>query len=218
MIDATLKKKSRAHQRYRLADGTIVPGVTTILNVLAKPALIAWANRMGLQGIDTTKYVDAAALAGTACHAMIEAHLKHEVFDESEYDKDTLSIAANGFLKYLDWEKAHKVENVESELQLVSERYKFGGTVDMYATVDGSPTLIDFKTNASGIYDEMMHQVCAYRQLLVESGREVHQILIIRLGKSDQPDMETRYISEWDRHWNIFQHCLAIYNLTKKGA
>ena len=46
--------KSKAHQRYKLADGTQVPGVTTITGQLNKPALIIWANRLGLQGIDST--------------------------------------------------------------------------------------------------------------------------------------------------------------------
>src|SRR5439155_21898181 len=53
--------KVKAHVRYYTSKGEQVPGVTTILSVLNKPALVSWANRMGLQGIDTHKYVDEAA-------------------------------------------------------------------------------------------------------------------------------------------------------------
>ena len=40
-------KRSRAHITYKLADGTAVPGVTTVLSVLNKPALVKWANNLG---------------------------------------------------------------------------------------------------------------------------------------------------------------------------
>ena len=126
-VEKSIANKSKQHTVYKLKDGTRVPGVTTVLNVLNKPALVPWANKMGLQGIDTTKYVDAAALAGTAAHAMIQAHLTGEVFDGTSYPQDLLSLAENGFIKYLDWEKGHKIEDVHSELQLVSERWRYGG-------------------------------------------------------------------------------------------
>lgn len=37
--------KTKAHQKYRLVDGTIVPSVTTIIQELGwnKNALVAWA-------------------------------------------------------------------------------------------------------------------------------------------------------------------------------
>ena len=214
MIDKTLAAKSYAHTRYTV-DGVPVPGVTTVLGVLAKPALIGWANKMGLQGIDTSKYVDAAARAGTACHAMIEAHLKGETFVSDSYDSDTLTLAKNGYTKYINWEKGQKLEGVESELQLVS-RKGFGGTIDMYCILNGTPTLVDFKTNASGIYPEMMHQTAgAYRLLLEESGRPVHQVIIIRVGKSAEQDIEIRYIADWQTHSDIFLTCLRLFNLQK---
>lgn len=39
MIDKKLATKSRPHQTYYLADGTKVPGVTTVLGIIAKPAM-----------------------------------------------------------------------------------------------------------------------------------------------------------------------------------
>ena len=47
--------KTAAHIRYKTTDGTIVPGVTTILGILNKPALVRWANQLGLRGIDWEK-------------------------------------------------------------------------------------------------------------------------------------------------------------------
>jgi len=215
-INKTLAAKSRQHTVYKTKDGTRVSGVTTVLGVLAKPALIAWANRMGLQGIDTTKYVDEA---GTAAHEMIECHLTGQAFDKSQYAPDLLDLADNGFIKYLEWESGHKIEGVHSELVLVSERYRYGGTIDMYCTLDGVPTLIDFKTNSTGIFAEMMHQTAGgYRRLLEENGYPVKQVIIIRLGKSDNMDLEAKQIGNWDVHWEIFKHCLGLYRLQKKAA
>lgn len=212
-IDKTLAAKSRQHTVYKTADGTRVPGVTTVLSVLAKPALINWANKMGLQGIDTTKYVDAAAQAGTAAHAMIEAHLKGEEFDPSPYPADLLSLAENGYIKYLDWEGSHQLNLIGSEMPLVSEAERYGGCIDCYAELDGIPTLIDFKTNSSGVYDEMRHQVVAYKNLLLEHGYAVQKILIVRLGKSDQMDLEAVEVGNWETHERIFRACLDLYRL-----
>ena len=64
-------KKARAHTIYKLEDGTKVPGVTTVLGILNKPALVKWANNLGLQGIDSNKYRDEMADIGTLAHQMI---------------------------------------------------------------------------------------------------------------------------------------------------
>ena len=213
MIDKKLATKSRPHQTYYLADGTKVPGVTTVLSIIAKPALITWANKMGLNGIDTTKYVDAAGNAGTACHEMIEAHLKGIEFDRSSYAEDILDLAENGFLKYLDWEAQHKLEDIHSEMQLVSERFRFGGTADLYCKLDDIPTLIDIKTNATGIFQENLYQVAGYRILLEENGYPVERMVIIRVGKSDQPDLETKEVGEYMHYRKVFLAALNLYQI-----
>jgi len=217
VIDKVLAKKSRQHTVYKTADGTRVPGVTTILNEMAKPALIPWANKMGLAGIDTSKYVDAAANVGTACHKMIEAHLKDEPFDGSDYAPSTIDQAENGYLKYLDWERGVILTAIESELVLVSEKHGYGGTVDMYCKINGIRALVDFKTGQSGIFAEHGHQTAGgYRMLLEENGRPVEQVLIIRVGKSDAMDLETKWIGNWELHENIFLTCLRLYDLKKQ--
>lgn len=211
-IEKELAKKAQTHTVYKLADGTRVPGATTVLAEIAKPALIAWANRLGLQGIEVGKYKDATAQVGTACHAMIEAHLKGEEFDRSEYDEITLDIAENGFLKFLGWLDNHKLEDIHAEMPLVSERWRFGGTVDLYCTLDGVKTLVDFKTSATGIFDEMEWQVAgAYRTLLEENGHPVERIIILRLGKSDKADLEEKVLGAWDEAWAVFESALRLY-------
>ena len=52
MTMAKYSNKSKIHTVYKTKDGIRVPGVTTILGELAKPALIHWAWDLGIKNID----------------------------------------------------------------------------------------------------------------------------------------------------------------------
>jgi len=207
--------KVKAHQKYYLKDGTLVPGTTTILSVLAKPALIKWANNLGLKGIDSNKYRDEKAEIGTLAHYLIECELKGQTPDTSDYSKNQIDQAENSLLSFYEWMKNHKLEVIGSEMQLVSEKYRYGGTVDCFGILDGVPTLIDFKTS-NAIYPEMLHQLAAYKQLLKENGYEVKKARILRIGRDETEGFEERLCTNLKLHWEIFKHCLAIYNLQKQ--
>ena len=209
------KKRSKAHIRYRLEDGTRVPGVTTILGVLAKPALIGWANRMGLEGIDTTKYRDAAASVGTLIHYMVECDLRGIEPDLSDYSPNEIDKAENGFLKYLEYRNEHILGPVFIEKPMVSEEHHYGGTVDFYGLEDGVPTLLDFKSGKA-IYSEMLIQAVAYRQLVLEQDCPVERLRILRIGRSEDEGFETRTVGHIEEQWEIFKHCLGIYRLKKQ--
>src|SRR4030042_6490702 len=116
--------KTNAHQRYKLKSGELVPGVTTVTNQLNKPALIIWANRLGLQGIDSNKFRDDKADIGTLAHEMILAHLSKRESETEDYSKNQIDAAENSFLSYLEWEKQHVIVPHLTEHQAVSETYK----------------------------------------------------------------------------------------------
>ena len=113
--------------------------------MLAKPALIHWAWDLGIKGQDYRKVRDKAGSIGSITHLMIEKHLKNEKPDLSEYSKADIDKAENAFIGYLDFEKVHKLKPIEQEIQLVSEQYGYGGTIDLYAELDDKKCLIDFK-------------------------------------------------------------------------
>jgi len=50
----------------------VKPSVTQLLDMLAKPALITWANEQGLAGVNIKTMRDKAKLAGTSMHSQIE--------------------------------------------------------------------------------------------------------------------------------------------------
>mgnify|MGYP001208091809 CR=1 FL=1 len=209
---------TKAHQKYYLKDGTIVPGVTTIVNLLNKPALIKWANNLGLEGIDTSKYVDKAAKIGTCAHYLIQCHLAGEEPDLSDYSAQEIDLAENALLKYWEWEKQFTIEPILLETSLVSEKMRYGGTIDCYTKLNGEYWLIDFKTGKA-LYDEMFIQVSAYRNLLLENDYKVEGVAILRIGRDETEGFEYRVIDKEDleRQWKIFQHLLAIYYLKKEG-
>jgi len=207
--------KTKAHQRYRNKANKIVVGVTTITGLLAKPQLIPWANRMGLNGIDTTKYVDDKAAIGTLAHQMIQDHLLQVDTDVSDYSPKQVSQAENSVLSYLEWEKNHKIKPILIEEKMVSELYQYGGQLDIYANLDDTPTLIDLKTG-SGIYPEMGVQLSAYRQLLIESGHNIEQCMILNIGRDETEDFQEKKYENIEKYWAIFLHLKAVYDLKKE--
>ena len=217
VIEKAAAKRSRVHTQYRTKDGTLVPGVTTVLGVLNKPALVPWANNLGLQGIKVGAYVDTLAQIGTIAHDMICCHVQNKKFDPKDLPADLVDAAENSFLKYLEWEKNHVVEPILCEATLVSEQYRFGGQVDFYGKIDGVLTLKDYKT-AKAIWPEHLYQVAAYRSLLVENGYEVEAVGILQVGRSEDEGFSEKVIADSSREWELFRHCLEIYRLQKRAA
>lgn len=207
-------KKSRAHTVYKLEDGTRVPGVTTVIGILNKPALIKWANNLGLQGIDSNKYRDEMADIGTLAHQMIVDYFNGIETDTSEYSENQINLAENCLLSFWEWEKGHKIEVILAEEALISNEYGYGGTIDCFCKLDNQLTLLDFKTGRA-IYDEYFYQLAAYEQLLAEAGYLIEITRILRIGRDADEGFEERAIGNLDKHFELFRHCLDIYNLQK---
>lgn len=209
--------RDKAHTRYRLTDGTPVPGVTTPLNLLAKPALVPWANRLGLAGIDVNKYVDDKADIGTLAHLLITNHLMGLETDLGDFTPNQVDAAQNSVLSFLEWEKHNPIkETVFVENPLVSEIYRFGGTIDIYCRIGDYLELIDLKTG-KGIWPEHEYQISAYFHLMEENRHWVDRVRILNIPRTEDERFEERILKlpDIENGWQIFLHCLAIYNLKK---
>ena len=158
--------------------------VTAVTSMLDKPALIPWAVNLAIEHIDdlirlgiqiTPEHLNEAknkhrvksaqaASIGTQVHEWCERYIKNTQQDLPE-DPNVL----NGVMGFLQWVKEHSVTFGNSEKIVYSKKYKYVGTLDAEAYIDGKLHLIDFKTS-SGIYNEMRYQVAAYRNAAQEEG------------------------------------------------
>lgn len=202
--------------KYRTLDGKIVPSVTTVLGVIAKPWLVAWANKLGLQGINSTEFVAEAAGAGTLTHAAIEADLKGEPLDAAlvaEFSDEERTAGRVAWAAYRVWRKQHDLEVIFLEHQLVSEVLKVGGTVDLYAVLDGRRCVIDFKTSVR-VYESHVVQLAAYRALLEEHGHQVDEVRVVLLPREVlilEHEGE-RVLEDTSHELDVFRAARALYD------
>jgi len=212
----TKVKKARIHTVYKTQDGGRVPSVTTILGILAKPALIEWAWKLGTEGIDYKQVRDQAGDVGSLAHYLILCDIKGEKPDTSEYSAKVIDKAETCLLKYWEWRKTNPIRPIMVEEALVSEQYRYGGTLDCFAEREdtGEFVLIDFKTGKA-IYEEAIIQVVSYAHLIKENGYDVNTVKILRIGRDVNEGFEERTIYDFETGWQIFLRCLDIYNLKK---
>ena len=216
MATDKIKGISKAHTIYKLADGkTRVPGATTITGLLNKPYLVKWANNLGLEGIDSSTYTDEAAKIGTLAHAMVQADLQKEKLDMNQFSKTQIDLAENALISFYEWKNRHEIVPLQCETPMVSEKNRYGGTIDCYCLLDGVPTLLDFKTGKA-IYEEYFVQLAAYRNLLEESGLPVQRCQILRIGRDETEGFEERSIADTSKYFQIFMRLLDVYYLKRE--
>jgi hypothetical protein len=173
-------KKTR--RVYRDSAGKRLPGVTTILGVLDKPALLPWAAGCGAraavaavkEGLDHEAAVerarhawakerDAAADAGTLAHSFVEAHYASDPI-LADLDDEKQAQAHAVYRRIVDHIEASRLTVVASEVALVDVACGYGGTMDLIVERDGALLVADIKTGKRA-YDEVIPQLAAYRLL-----------------------------------------------------
>ena len=88
-----------------------------------------------------------------------------------------------------------QIEIIFLEEQFVSEKFGYGGTIDMYCILNGKLTLVDFKTGKD-IYIGYLYQLAGYLQLLREHKYKVERCICLNIPKRTQ--------------FKIFLKCLDI--------
>src|SRR5690625_4427085 len=174
----TLKFYPASH-RYKL-DGEWVPGVTTILGVLDKPAIPKWAARQvaeyvadNIDGVETLRAMgrgpmvealrnipwqtrDEAANRGTEVHGYAERIIHGEEVDVP----DLLVGHVESLIAFME---DYDVKPVLVEKAVASRAHQYAGTLDLVADHNRGPRAIfDYKTSRSGIYAQTAFQLAAY--------------------------------------------------------
>lgn len=220
---ADFGEKVKAHQRYYTSDGEMVAGSTTVIGVLGlgKDRLIRWANRKGLEGIDTDKYKDEAADSGTCLHYLVECYMRGVEPELDDFTANQIARARIGLNAFKKWRETEypNLKMIEAEVRLVSDKYRFGGTLDLYCEFDGPGTegLLDYKTS-TGIYLEHKIQVTSYVKLAKENGRRITRAVLLQLpqvedGEAIAHPLNVRHMR---LYWRMFELCLAVRKLDKE--
>ena len=210
-------KKTKAHQIYKLKDGTQVKGVTTIIGDNLgwnKGALIGWARREAMAGNDPYKMRDKAADVGTITHFIIQCLLESEMNgkkvepDLSEFAPTDVDKAEGRVIAFLDWHDKHNVKAHHVECPRVSEEWKYGGTCDFDGEVDGEIAIVDYKSGGKDVYMESKVQGAALGQLYFEEFNILPVIYILKLG--EKGEFQPVKIPTPAKYWDVFYHCMML--------
>ena len=217
-------------------DGKPLIGVTTVLSVISKPALIQWAANMAVDYIDTNlpvkrsenilemgaddfkrvlteaktahrKKKEKAGDFGTLVHKSIEDWIKEDKLPTNLDESQTIA-----FNNFKNWVTENKVEFLESEKHLYSEKEWIGGIVDLVFKMDGKKYIGDIKTG-SGIYNEAFFQMGAYHIMLDEMGeaKDVEGYIVINLKKDGTMDMKRA--DNMKINQEAFRHALGLHKI-----
>ncbi len=188
-----------------------LPSVTTILQVISKPALYAWQAKQGSlkarnvmerlkvmapflhdslwaefgENFFKDGYAQAAEAAdyGTQAHAIIEMILKNRADEAAEKMKEAPNQVTQAVGAFLKWRDRTKFEMIKSESVVFSKKFGYAGTADVIGRIKDGVVLGDFKTS-KGIYPEYSLQTVAYKYAAEEmTGERIPNVMIYRFGK-----------------------------------
>lgn len=230
--------KETGHLHY--FDGKRMTGITSVLQIIAKPALIQWAVNMAVDCIKEnlpkevenemmlqfqrpdfmdlleqarkahTKKKEAAGDVGKTVHAAIKEFIKNKT--EPKLDEQGMKMFEN----FRKWLTDNKVEILESEKHLYSEKLFLAGICDAVVMIDGKKWLVDFKTGGTRVYAEAFFQMGGYDILLNEMGehKDIEGYIVLGIFK-DGTTEEKRSISNNDNR-DAFLAALKIYRIQEK--
>lgn len=153
-----------------------MPGVTTVVRMMPKDALIGWAgNTTADYALDNwdelarlkpstrlkrmrgarQEELDAAANRGTLVHRLAERLVTGDEVEVPEH----LVGHVESYVRFLD---RFQPEPIGVELVVVNRTHRYCGTADLVAVMQHQTWLLELATNRSGIFPERALQACGY--------------------------------------------------------
>ncbi len=200
-----LEYDDKAHS-YKV-EGVKVPSVTRVVDGCFPKDLTHWALSIGQEEYD--KVINDALEVGNDTHQWIEDYINYGHACE---DTDGL-WRCNHILKpvkaFLKWEEEYNPEWVDAERKVYCDKYKYAGTVDAVAKINGRVCVIDFKTSKK-IYKPYHLQVTAYAQAIkrMDGLRRWPLGIILRLDK--ETGKFEHKVFEPKHNFNTFKKCLEL--------
>ena len=179
--------KGRPKDGYSL-EGARIPGTTTITGRFKEPGgLIRWAYKRGKRNLELYEPRDKAGELGTIVHEAIEEDIHHgrglkhlAALELSDRDREKCTEA---FEAYREWRGGVKLEMLATEIAMVSEEHRFGGTLDAVARINGKLVILDWKTS-NDVYRDYIVQLGGYAILWKETrGESFEGAHLLRVSK-----------------------------------
>jgi len=218
------------------ANGKVTYGVTSIKDVINKPALISWAANKAAESFRNDvkpgasydeiqldgflakaksahrQFTKDAASIGQLVHDWISKYI-YALSDSKPLPLEPVNEKAKQSIKaFIDFTQKHNVEVTSSERKIYSMTEDYAGTLDGEGYIDGKKCILDFKTS-SGIYPEFFIQVAAYLYAREEeTGSKYEGAVIIRIDK-ETGEFEAKAIKreDLDEYYQAFLACLTLY-------
>lgn len=124
------------------------PSVTKLIDMLDKPALLKWANKLGLEGVKIDDYRSQKKQGGTDYHLAIENYIKFQMpSGDDSFDANMQKFFSDKVV--IDSEKSFETDY-------------FVGRYDVKLMYRDFTFICDFKSNQKGVYFENKLQLAAY--------------------------------------------------------
>jgi hypothetical protein len=179
---------------------------------MGRPSYVATLqSRIGKQKAHQRE-VSKASEIGSQVHGLIEWNLRRSLGQQAGPEPRVVDKAQWGFMAFQDWAASVNLKPIFIEQQVYSRTYKYAGTMDLLAEVNGTVALVDFKTGKS-IYGEAYLQNIAYQQALIEMGHVAPTAgYIVRLPKVEtDPAFEAALVPPLAELWPTFLAVLQVW-------
>lgn len=221
-------------------NGRPLHGVTTILKVINKPALVQWSANVACDYITNNlplcwgddgktwnpekfgevvseartahnKKKEDAGTQGTDVHGMLETLIKNAIEKNGGFVVQVETGLNNQVDTFIKWASENNVRFLDSEKRLYSETHWYAGTADFVCEIDGKLYVGDIKTSSS-IYPEYFIQASAYAHALEEMNlyKGFHGVVIVNVPKKGGLNVRENY--DLRGNFDCFKACLVIHN------
>jgi hypothetical protein len=135
----------------------------------------------------------------------------------------------NMFEKYTQFRERFPCEIIHSEMNIVSERLGFAGTLDRVIKLGDKLILVDIKTSGA-VYPSYWLQVAAYEKLLsAEMNIQVDDVAILWLNAKTRTEGKKGSIqgdgwqmilrgTDGEKDWKLFLATQALWNAENAGS
>lgn len=185
--------------RFYQVGNEAYPSITSVLGYYKRKGIMEWRARVGEE--EANKISGRASRRGTIIHNMIEKYLNNE--DMSLILEKRNPLDQETFAKLLP--TLSRIDDIFlQECPLFSHRLGVAGRVDLGASFDGVPSIIDFKTSLREKREEYIQdyfeQVTAYALMHqhMTNAPGVKQVVVIMVNdESNEPQVFVKKPEEY---------------------